>query len=203
MIIYSLVDHYGGGAGCNPVALWAKIVRFSPGEFLLFYNIFFQSKWSSGMTQDCKSWDMSSILILDYQYLLERIKMSMTLSRRNVYNRSWYKKEYKYNMKQRRKEYNQKSRHARICEDSCSRGFDKMLRCLEWDIVSWNWYSSLIGRMPGEKKLGGADSNSACITESLWQSTWLKGVLGRGYNCYFMVIADSNIKFPYYGEEAI
>ena len=62
--------------------------------------------------------------------------MSMTKSRRNVYHRSWYKRECKFNMKQRRREYNRKIRHAKITEDSCSRGYNKMLRSLEWDVIS-------------------------------------------------------------------
>lgn len=60
----------------------------------------------------------------------------MTKSRRNVYNRSWYKRECKFNMKQRRREYNRKIRHAKITEDSCSRGYNKMLCSLEWDVIS-------------------------------------------------------------------
>ena len=49
--------------------------------------------------------------------------MSMTKSRRNVYARSWYKRESKINMRMRRKEYNRKIRYAKVTEDSCSRGY--------------------------------------------------------------------------------
>lgn len=62
--------------------------------------------------------------------------MSMTKSRRNVYNRSWYKRECKINMKKRRREYNRKIRYAKITEGSCSRGYNKILRRLEWDTIS-------------------------------------------------------------------
>lgn len=62
--------------------------------------------------------------------------MSMTKSRRRVYARSWYKRECKYDMKRRRREYNRKIRHAKITEDSCSRGYIRALRCLVWDTVS-------------------------------------------------------------------
>ena len=62
--------------------------------------------------------------------------MSMTKSRRNVYARSWYKRESKINMRMRRKEYNRKIRHAKVTEDSCSRGYMKQLKCLEWDTMS-------------------------------------------------------------------
>ena len=62
--------------------------------------------------------------------------MSMTKSRRNVYNRSWYKRECKIDMKKRRREYNRKIRHAKITEDSCSRGYNKILRRLEWNTLS-------------------------------------------------------------------
>ena len=62
--------------------------------------------------------------------------MSMTKSRKNVYNRSWYKRESKIDMKFRRKEYNRKVRHAKLTEDSCSRGYIKMLRSLDWNTMS-------------------------------------------------------------------
>lgn len=62
--------------------------------------------------------------------------MSMTKSRRNVYARSWYKRESKINMRMRRKEYNRKIRHAKVTEDSCSKGYMKQRKCLEWDTVS-------------------------------------------------------------------
>lgn len=60
----------------------------------------------------------------------------MTRSRRNVYNRSWYRRECKMDMRQRRKEYNRKIRHAKVTEDSCSRGYAKMLKSLEWNTIS-------------------------------------------------------------------
>ena len=62
--------------------------------------------------------------------------MSMTKSRENVYRRSWYKRECKFDMKKRRREYNRKIRHAKLTEDSCSRGYNKMLKCLEWNTVT-------------------------------------------------------------------
>lgn len=33
-------------------------------------------------------------------------------------------------MKHRRREYNRKIRHQKLSEDSCSRGYNKMFRCL-------------------------------------------------------------------------
>ena len=62
--------------------------------------------------------------------------MSMTKSRKNVYRRSWYKRECKIDMKKRRREYNRKIRHAKLTEDSCSKGYCKMLKSLEWDTMS-------------------------------------------------------------------
>ena len=62
--------------------------------------------------------------------------MSMTKSRRNVYNRSWYKRECKFNMKRRKREYNRKIRHAKITEESCDRGYVKNLKKLDWDTIS-------------------------------------------------------------------
>lgn len=46
----------------------------------------------------------------------------MTKNREKVYNRSWYRRECKVNMRSRRKEYNRKVRHVKVTEDSCSRG---------------------------------------------------------------------------------
>lgn len=60
----------------------------------------------------------------------------MTKNRQSVYNRSWYKRECKYDMKRRRKEYNRKIRHYPITEDSCSRGFYKNLTKLEWHTIT-------------------------------------------------------------------
>lgn len=60
----------------------------------------------------------------------------MTKNRKNVYNRSWYKRECKFDMKRRRKEYNRKVRHMKITEDSCSRGYVKQFMRLEWNTVS-------------------------------------------------------------------
>ena len=57
--------------------------------------------------------------------------MSMTKSRKNVYNRSWYQRECKIDMRIRKKEYNRKIRHAKLTEDSCSKGYIKMLKSLE------------------------------------------------------------------------
>ena len=62
--------------------------------------------------------------------------MSTTKSRRNVYARSWYKRESKMNMRMRRKEYNRKIIHAKVTEDSCSKGYMKQYKCLEWDTMS-------------------------------------------------------------------
>ena len=44
----------------------------------------------------------------------------MTRNREKVYNRSWYRRECKVNMRSRRKEYNRKVRHAKVTEDSHS-----------------------------------------------------------------------------------
>ena len=60
----------------------------------------------------------------------------MTKSRRNVYARSWYKRESKINMCMRRKEYNRKIRYAGVTEDSCSKDYIKQCKCLEWDTMS-------------------------------------------------------------------
>ena len=60
----------------------------------------------------------------------------MTRSRRNVYNRVWYRRECKEDMRQRRKEYNRRIRHAKLTEDSCSRGYIKILKSLEWNTIS-------------------------------------------------------------------
>lgn len=46
--------------------------------------------------------------------------MSMTKSRRSVYNKSWYKRECKFDMKRRKREYNRKIRHQKLSEDSLS-----------------------------------------------------------------------------------
>ena len=61
--------------------------------------------------------------------------MSMTLSRKNVYRRSWYRRECKINMKTRRKEYNRRVRHAKITEDSTVSEY-KNLRKLYWNTVT-------------------------------------------------------------------
>lgn len=50
--------------------------------------------------------------------------MSMTKSRRSVYNKSWYERECRFDMKRRRREYNRKIRHQKLTEDSCSRGYN-------------------------------------------------------------------------------
>ena len=65
-----------------------------------------------------------------------RRDMSMTKTRRAVYERKWYQRECKIDMKSRRKEYNRKIRHAKLTEDSCSRGYNKMLRSLEWNTIT-------------------------------------------------------------------
>lgn len=62
--------------------------------------------------------------------------MSMTKTRENVYRRSWYQRECKIDMRKRKKEYNRKIRHAKITEDSCSKGYNKMFKRLEWNTVS-------------------------------------------------------------------
>ena len=61
--------------------------------------------------------------------------MSMTLSRRNVYKRSWYRRECKFDIKRRRREYNRKIRHTKVTEDSCA-GDLKNLTRLEWNTLS-------------------------------------------------------------------
>ena len=60
----------------------------------------------------------------------------MTLSRRNVYKRSWYRRECKVNIKARKREYNRKIRHAKLNEDSCCRDYIKRFRCLDWNTIS-------------------------------------------------------------------
>lgn len=60
----------------------------------------------------------------------------MTLSRRLTYRRSWYERECKIDMRLRKKEYNRKVRHAKLTEDSCSRGYVKQFKCLEWNTMS-------------------------------------------------------------------
>ena len=62
--------------------------------------------------------------------------MSMTATRERVYRRSWYKRECKIDMRKRKKEYNRKIRHTKITEDSCSKRYNRMLKCLEWNTVS-------------------------------------------------------------------
>ena len=62
--------------------------------------------------------------------------MSMTQSRRNVYRRKWWSRECKVDMKMRRKEINRRARHAPVTEDSCNRGYDRMLRTKMWDTMS-------------------------------------------------------------------
>lgn len=57
----------------------------------------------------------------------------MTESRRRVYNRSWYKRECKEDMRKRRKEYNRKIRHAKIDDESFSY---KNVRKLDWNTIS-------------------------------------------------------------------
>ena len=44
--------------------------------------------------------------------------MSMTANRRRVYERSWFKREAKFDIRKRRKEYNRKIRHVKIDEDT-------------------------------------------------------------------------------------
>lgn len=44
--------------------------------------------------------------------------MSMTANRRRVYQRSWFKREAKIDIRKRRKEYNRKIRYAKIDEDT-------------------------------------------------------------------------------------
>ena len=61
--------------------------------------------------------------------------MSMTENRRKVYRRSWYRRECRFDMKRRRKEYNRKIRHAKITDDSTSKSLMN-LRYLEWNTVT-------------------------------------------------------------------
>ena len=61
--------------------------------------------------------------------------MSMTENRRKVYKRSWYRRECKFDMKRRRKEYNRKIRHAKISEDITPKAIMN-LRKLEWTTVT-------------------------------------------------------------------
>lgn len=60
----------------------------------------------------------------------------MTENRRRVYSRSWYKRECKFDIKKRKREYNKKIRHMPLTEDSCSRGYVKQYRLLECDTIS-------------------------------------------------------------------
>ena len=60
----------------------------------------------------------------------------MTLSRRNVYNRNWYKSECKESIKRRKNECNRKIRRMKINEDSCSRQLVKNTVKFEWETFS-------------------------------------------------------------------
>ena len=60
----------------------------------------------------------------------------MTNSRKSSYRRKWYSRECKEDMRKRRREYNKKIRHMKIDEDSCSRGYLKQFKSLEWNTVS-------------------------------------------------------------------
>lgn len=61
--------------------------------------------------------------------------MSMTANRCKVYRRSWYRRECKFDMKRRRKEYNRKIRHAKITDDTTSKSLMN-LRYMEWNTVT-------------------------------------------------------------------
>lgn len=61
--------------------------------------------------------------------------MSMTRNRRRVYNRSWYVRECKFDMKRRRKEYNRKIRHAKISDEITSKAL-RHFNKLEWNTVT-------------------------------------------------------------------
>ena len=39
-------------------------------------------------------------------------------------------------MKRRKREYNHKIRHQKLCEDSCSYGYNKVFRYLEWNTIT-------------------------------------------------------------------
>lgn len=60
----------------------------------------------------------------------------MTQARRSVYARSWFNREIKIDMRNRKKEYNRKVRHMKIDADACSRGVIKNTRKLCWDTMS-------------------------------------------------------------------
>lgn len=60
----------------------------------------------------------------------------MTKNRQSVYKRSWYDRECKFDMKRRRKEYHRKVRHMKINKDSCSRGYVKQFKRLDWNTAS-------------------------------------------------------------------
>jgi len=60
----------------------------------------------------------------------------MTQSRRNVFCRKWWDREIKIDKRNRRKEINRRARHAPITEDSCDKGYDKMLRTKMWNTMS-------------------------------------------------------------------
>lgn len=76
------------------------------------------------------------ILFIICKILKEVLYMSMTKSRRSVYNKSWYKRECKFDMKRRKREYNRKIRHQKLSEDSCSRGYNQKFRHLEWNTLT-------------------------------------------------------------------
>ena len=59
----------------------------------------------------------------------------MTRNRREIYSKSQYDRECKFDRKRRKKELHRKVRHCPITEDSCSRGFVKNLQKLEWDTL--------------------------------------------------------------------
>ncbi len=86
------VDHYGCGAVCKTVTLRSQVCSIQ--TWWTHGNVAqlaehstvnrrvdgsspsvsaYLSEWSNGMTMDCKSIDMSSILILDSSYIIESL----------------------------------------------------------------------------------------------------------------------------------
>jgi len=61
--------------------------------------------------------------------------MSMTANRKKVFQRSWYRRECKIDMRRRRKEYNRKIRYAAINDDMTPKAIMN-LRKLEWCTMS-------------------------------------------------------------------
>jgi len=61
--------------------------------------------------------------------------MSMTANRKKGYKRSWFNREIKIDMRNRRKEYNRKVRYAKITENSSPKEYKQLMK-LCWNTMS-------------------------------------------------------------------